>query len=544
MTHRSPNGRKRLVVVGDAFLDVDLDGRSERLCPEAPVPVVDAQSEVRRPGGAGLAAVLAAADCQGLTAPAVGLVTAIGDDPAGRQLRELLAPQVDLAAVPLCGTTVRKIRIRASGQLVTRVDDGDGRAPDGGLVPEAFTALQCADAVLVADYGRGLAAHPGLRRLLAQRALDIPIVWDPHPKGPPPVRGTALVTPNLAEARRLAPGDHDVAELAAALRAAFACEAVAVTEGERGATIATAHRVERISPPAAASSAHWTDTCGAGDRFSAAAATALLRGLDLTHAVASAVAAASEFVAAGGAGAVGERSHDDAASQVNVGSAASRGDADTVRTGEAAAPPATSEPADAFALAERIRGGGGTLVATGGCFDLLHPGHVSLLRRARAMGDALVVCLNSDRSIQELKGPGRPILPAAARAEMLMALTAVDAVAVFDEPTPDRVLDRLRPDVWVKGGDYDGLPLPEAHTVRRHGGEIVTVPTVDGYSTTGLVNALNINAAGADGNGGALNGRALNGRPMATGDLNTNDLDTSDMNDDPAVHGDTVNSRI
>jgi rfaE bifunctional protein nucleotidyltransferase chain/domain/rfaE bifunctional protein kinase chain/domain len=486
MKHRNANGAKRLVVIGDAFLDIDVHGRSERLCPEAPVPVVDAEGEVRRPGGAGLAALLAAADV-----PNVDLVTAIGDDPAGRRLRKLLAPHVELTAVPLTGTTVRKIRIRVAGQLVTRIDHGDGRAPDGGLDPEAFEKLQCADAVLVADYGRGLAAHPGLRRLLAQRAQDIPIVWDPHPKGPPPIRGAALVTPTLAEARRLAPGGNDAAELAVALRSAFASEAVAVTEGERGATIATAHRVERVSPPESVHhTGHWTDTCGAGDRFSAAAATALLRGLDLTRATAAAVTAASEFVAAGGAGAVGEMTRN---------------------------APSAQEPEDAFALAERIRRDGGTLVATGGCFDLLHPGHVSLLRRARAMGDALIVCLNSDRSIRELKGPGRPILPEADRAKLLRALAAVDAVTVFDEPTPDRVLDRLRPHIWVKGGDYEGLPLPEAHTVRRHGGEIVTVPTVDGYSTTKLISAMNTNTVNtsvvdADANTvttGSVNGHAV-----------------------------------
>jgi rfaE bifunctional protein nucleotidyltransferase chain/domain len=149
--------------------------------------------------------------------------------------------------------------------------------------------------------------------------------------------------------------------------------------------------------------------------------------------------------------------------------------------------------AESVAKATRLRGG--TVVATGGCFDLLHVGHLSTLRAARQLGDCLIVCLNSDRSVRTLKGPNRPVVPQTDRARLVAALDCVDAVVTFDELTPDRVLDRLRPDVWVKGGDYfldgpDGRPaLPEAELVRRWGGQTVVVPYQSGRSTTRLIEA-------------------------------------------------------
>ncbi|GAB3238498.1 PfkB family carbohydrate kinase [Glycomyces halotolerans] len=455
---------KRLVILGDTFLDIDLHGSSERLCPEAPVPVVDASEELRRPGGAGLAALLAARD-----APRVSLVTALADDHAGGRLREMLEPHVDVVGAPLRGSTVRKIRIRSGGQLVTRIDHGDGRAAEIEMSDAVAMTLARADAILVADYGRGMAAQQPIRRLLAELAPSIPVVWDPHPKGPLPVRGTRLVTPNQGEAEKLAPGAGSIQQLAEHLRGEFGSHAVAITQGDQGATLASDSQTVRVPPPSDLPAAPdgWIDTCGAGDQFGVAAAIALLVDRDVHRAVSGAVDAASRFVAAGGVGAV-------------VG-----------QTPSTPTTPATETGIDAFELAARVRRSGGTLVATGGCFDLLHPGHVSLLRRARAMGDALVVCLNSDESIRRLKGSGRPILAAEDRARLLTALATVDAVTVFEETTPTQVLERLRPDVWVKGGDYANQPIPESHTVMRHGGEVVVVPTVDGYSTTELIATMN-----------------------------------------------------
>jgi rfaE bifunctional protein nucleotidyltransferase chain/domain len=139
---------------------------------------------------------------------------------------------------------------------------------------------------------------------------------------------------------------------------------------------------------------------------------------------------------------------------------------------------------DAFAVAERVRARGGTVVATGGCFDLLHAGHVGLLESARRIGDCLIVCLNSDASLTRLKGPGRPLNPVADRVRVLEALGSVDAVAVFEEDTPEELLRRLRPDVWVKGGDYSVQDLPEAEALRAWGGQAVVLPYLDGRSTT------------------------------------------------------------
>jgi D-beta-D-heptose 7-phosphate kinase/D-beta-D-heptose 1-phosphate adenosyltransferase len=449
---------KPLVVIGDSILDVDVDGSANRLCPEAPVPVVDVECHWHRPGGAALAAALATRD-----GPPVVLVTALGDDEAGRRLTALLAPEVRVVNIGLDGTTARKSRVRADGQALTRLDEGDGRARHGELSAAATEAIESAGAVLVADYGRGVTCHPLLRRLITALAAEVPVVWDPHPAGAIPVPGVALVCPNESEAARFDDGRPPVGR-ADRLRQQWDCGAVAITCGARGAELAAgADRVEIPVPGEANVVGHTRpDTCGAGDRFAAMAAASLRSGESVPHAVYRAVDAAARFVAAGGATSV----------SVPASELVSSG-------GEE----------DAFALAARIRRHGGRLVATGGCFDLLHPGHLALLHHARSLGDALVVCINSDESVRRLKGPSRPVIPATGRAMMLAGLAAVDSVAVFEEPTPVQLLERLRPHIWVKGGDYVEEQLPEAAVVRRHGGRIMLAPHVAGYSTTGILAA-------------------------------------------------------
>lgn len=436
-----------LVVVGDTLLDRDIDGEATRLAPDAPVPVVDVRSGSHRPGGAGLAATLAARDGR-----EVLLVTALGDDPASRTARRsLTAAGIRLAELPLHGCLPVKTRVRAGSRPLVRYDEGGGRP--GPPPPEAREALARAAAVLVADYGRGVAG--GLAEPLTAAARRTPVVWDPHPRGDRPVPGVRLATPNAAEARGFADeGDGEGlrghAARGARLAARWQAAAVAVTLGERGALLTRAAGDSPMLVPAPA--AVDGDPCGAGDCFAATAAAALADGALPEEAVQRAVAAATAYIAAG-----------EVPEEDEVPSAA-----------------------DAFALAREVRSRGGTVVATGGCFDLLHAGHVGLLQSARRIGDCLVVCLNSDDSVARLKGPGRPVTPQADRARVLLGLGCVDSVAVFEEDTPARLLRRLRPDVWVKGGDYTADTLPEAATLREWGGQTVVLPYLAGRSTTDL----------------------------------------------------------
>ncbi|MCP2263066.1 PfkB family carbohydrate kinase [Promicromonospora thailandica] len=502
--------RPVVVVVGDVLLDRDVDGTVTRLAPDAPVPVVDVTHVRQSPGGAGLAALLCARRAD------VVLVTPLADDADGRELRHQLR---DVALVGLGheGPTRRKTRVRSAGQNLVRVDDGGPGTPADVTASTALVrdVLARCDAVLVADYGGGVSRDPALRDLLAEAAGRVPLVWDPHPRGGAPVPGAALVTPSAAEAERAAadlpgpPAGTDAAAAAGALRRAWDAEAVCVTAGEQGAFVATrsGDAADDDGPDDAADDdgpddglpgpvrhvpappVPGADPCGAGDCFAAAAVVGLAErtnvgtdagtdarstdasGTDVTaaevmDAVQEAVAAASAWVASGGAD--GFR-----------------------RARESGAAPAAPAPEVSLAeLGARLRADGGTLVATSGCFDLLHAGHVSLLSAARRLGDHLVVLLNSDSSVRRLKGPERPVVPLEDRARVLEGLACVDAVVVLDDDEPSAAVAALRPDVWAKGGDYTWHDLPEAAVVHAYGGRVVTVPRLRGRSTTGLVSRV------------------------------------------------------
>jgi D-beta-D-heptose 7-phosphate kinase/D-beta-D-heptose 1-phosphate adenosyltransferase len=457
--------RGPLVVLGDSMLDIDIEGDASRLSPEAPVPVVDVTRQRRRPGGAGLAALLAARSGQ-----EVILITALGSDDLGDALLNLLTDHVEVCSLPLEGSTVCKCRVAAGEIPMLRVDSGSGRARRTPLPPAAVRALTSAGAIMVADYGRGVAALPTIRQALLEMH-SVPVVWDPHPRGPAPVRGCTVVTPNADEARLSCGADHP-AEQGRQLCENWQARSVAVTIGSRGAVLTEATDPPRTTHVPVLDIARprpgRLDACGAGDQFAVAAAVALLEGADVRQAVRAAVNSATQFV------------HDGGATHVSTVSGSESIDL-SARLAEPTALP------DAFEVAARIRRAGGRLVATGGCFDLLHRGHISLLNQARALGDALIVCLNSDASVRRAKGSGRPVVPQEDRARVLNALAAVDGVAIFEEKTPAALLGRLQPDIWVKGQDYADRIMPEAEVVERLGGQVVLLPVVPGYSTTRLV---------------------------------------------------------
>lgn len=456
------SGSGPLVVVGDAFLDRDLDGTVTRIAPDAPVPVVEGVLDRARPGGAGLAAALAAAGTR-----EVVLVAALGTDRAGDRLRELLAGAgVRLLDLGLPGETPQKVRVRADGRGLIRVDLADEVRAPGEPDDATLAVLDDAAAVLVSDYGRGVSAQPRLREALTRLARRVPLVWDPHPRGAAPTPGVRLATPNLAELAGLVPGAPGsalsaVAARARTLRGRWSVTALVVTMAERGALMVMADGSPLVVP---ALSARSGDPCGAGDRFAATATAGLADGGLVSTAVTAAVASASAFVAAGGA------------SQVNLSPLPAPG---------SSAP--LDEARSAVELTAAVRARGGTVVAAGGCFDLLHAGHVAYLQAARSLGDCLVVCLNSDSSTRRLKGRDRPLVPEQDRAAVLTSLQCVDAVELFDEDTPLAALDRLRPHLFAKGGDYALADLPEAALLQSWGGQAVTLPYLDGRSTTALV---------------------------------------------------------
>ncbi|MBF6135172.1 hypothetical protein IU501_19495 [Nocardia otitidiscaviarum] len=340
-----------LVVVGDVLLDSDIEGRADRRTPDADVPVVDIGTRSWRPGGAGLAALLAAPD-----ADEVVLVGGFADDAAGRRLRALLDDRVRVVALPLLGTTVSKERVHAVGPCapgdsteavaLLRLDSGNGRLGDTPLTDAARAVLRSAGAILVADYGRGVAAHPELRALITHRTPAIPVVWDPHPHGARPVRGATLVTPNRSEAAAFTPprngsgnrsesrirrmGDDPLPPVAGRttnwlefgararlLARRWSADAVAITLGADGAVLYRRGPFGAESFPVAPelrSPPGW-DTCGAGDRFAAAAATGLAAGGSVAMAVRTAVSAAARFVRSGAAASVSVVQDETAASE-------------------------------------------------------------------------------------------------------------------------------------------------------------------------------------------------------------------------------------
>jgi D-beta-D-heptose 7-phosphate kinase/D-beta-D-heptose 1-phosphate adenosyltransferase len=446
-----------LVVVGDALLDRDVEGRVERLCPDAPVPVVDETNRISRPGGAGLAASLAADDGHPVT-----LITALAQDAAGRELAALLAETgVEVVDLGLDGATPEKVRIRTGGRSLLRLDRGQAPGIVGPATDSARSVLKSAAAVLVSDYGRGVTGEGGLRAALADLSLRTPVVWDPHLKGSEPVPGMLLATPNRAEAAGFVPGIEGeglpaVTARARKLTTRWRATGVAVTLGADGALLVGGDADPFVAP---APEVTGGDVCGAGDRFASRVTGLLAEGASPPEAVAGAVLAASQFVAAGGA--------------------------PSASFGERQNPTEFAESAEQ--VVERVRARGGTVVATGGCFDLLHAGHVHTLQAARALGDCLIVCLNSDASVRRIKGSDRPLVPEEDRAAVLRALSCVDAVILFDEDTPEAVLERLRPDVFAKGGDYAISDLPEAKLLARWGGQALILPYVAGRSTTRLI---------------------------------------------------------
>ena len=440
----------RVVVVGDVLLDRDIEGAVRRVTPDAPAPVVEIEDVAERAGGAGLAASLLAG--QGVE---VELVTALAEDEPAKLLTDLLTAQVKLTSVLTPSATRCKTRVRSAGQSLLRMDvDASAQATDPCDVAALEAALEQADVVLVSDYAGGLVGHPAVHAVLTRWASRRPMIWDPHPRGAEPVPGLTLVTPNKAEAVQFGTaGPEHLDQLAIELRDRWRAWAVAVTDGANGVFAAAGGGPALFTP---APFRYRGDTCGAGDRFAGSVAAQIGSGATVRDAVEAAVRDTADWLAAGG-----------------VRPAVLLED--------------TPRELDAAAVIRRVRSAGGTVVATGGCFDVLHAGHIASLEAARRLGDALIVLVNSDESVRRLKGARRPVNSQADRCRVLQSLRCVDAVVVFEGDDPCALLDQLRPDIWTKGGDYAAEMLPETPIVNGWGGRVVLVPYLPGRSTTAIL---------------------------------------------------------
>lgn len=470
----------RMLVVGDLMLDRYLIGDVVRISPEAPVPVVRLGRESVSVGGAGNVALNLAG--LGVHADVAGWT---GDDEPGARLRELLG----LAGVRVQGVdvirgrpTTTKTRVLSGQQQLVRIDDEDA-SPRSTVERRSWDDRVVAlledgyDALVISDYAKGVLADDLCRRLVKQaRHRGIPVLVDPKGLDYGKYHGATTVTPNETELAATtqvsAASAYELTEAAARLRSLLDLDFVTLTRGEAGISLVEATGTRHV--PARAREVF--DVSGAGDTAIATLAAGIAVGLDPHDAAVLANLAAGIIV--GKTGTVPIRQDELLAA---LGPA------------EDAPPPLADKLVSlesAVALVTRWRNEGHEIGFTNGCFDLVHAGHVIYLDWARRNCDRLIVGLNTDASVRDLKGTGRPVNPEDARSRVLAGLAAVNAVVLFAEPTPLAVIEAIRPDVLIKGEDYVEADIVGATEVRSWGGRVLRAPLTEGHSTTAMIDRL------------------------------------------------------
>ena len=457
-------------VIGDLMLDEYVTGTVERISPEAPVPVVRAQTTEHRLGGAANVARQIA-----MLGARVSLAGICGEDAPGEELLRLCsAAAIDTRAVlKLSGRhTTRKLRVVSHSQQLLRLDWEDIQPCAANVTLQLLEKLDSGEppaAIILSDYAKGVLTPETLAAMLRSRAT-VPRGVDPKHRDFARYRGATTVTPNLHELEvacgRTLPVE-DTAAIAAAARSVMAnagLESMVVTLGSRGMLVVP-HDAPEVAVPAMRHEVY--DVTGAGDTAIAVLTLALAAQAPLIEAAQLANAAAGVSVCQVGAVAVSAASIRDALAAHPDGKLLSR--------------------QELAARAATWRSEGKRIVFSNGCFDLLHAGHLSLLSHASKLGDVLVLAINSDASVRRLKGPERPLVPQAERAALLAALTFVDAVTIFEEDTPLAVLQTIKPHVLVKGGDYQPSEVIGRELVEAAGGRVVIVPLTPEKSTSSLV---------------------------------------------------------
>lgn len=467
-----------VLCVGDVMLDRFIYGKVERISPEAPIPVMHIEQETAMPGGAGNVV----RNIAGLGSTP-HFVTIIGDDDTGSTL-EALITETSNAKTRMIRDPGRKTSIKtryiASSQQLLRADDESLSPPTKALRGEILTAvtdeLNACGVVILSDYGKGVLKDGLASEIIAEaQKQGRPVIVDPHGLDYEIYRGAQLVTPNLkelSEATKMpVEGDDQVVAACKAVIDAHGIGAVLATRSGEGMTLVEASGVIHHL---AAEAQEVFDVSGAGDTVAAAVASAMAANISLKEAaelanvaagivvgkVGTAVAYADDIVAT-------LRHRDLATGETKILSLQSALDQCTIWRNQ-----------------NKVIG------FTNGCFDLLHPGHVSVLAQAKNVCDRLVVGLNSDASTKRLKGETRPVQTEMSRAAVLASLSSVDLVVIFEEDTPATIIEALEPAIFVKGADYKIEDIPEAKIVHGYGGEVVLANLEEGHSTTATIARL------------------------------------------------------
>lgn len=475
------NLRPRVLLVGDVMLDRYVWGDVERISPEAPIPILRIERQEHRLGGAGsVASMLAALDAQTI------LATVVGDDEEGRTVGKLLDNlEINRRLMLTVDDRVTTVKERLLGRAqhryphqMMRVDRESVAAISTRTVDQLLSGIaRCmdeVDLVLVSDYNKGVCKGDLFPRLIElARAAGIPVVADPVKDADyRRYAGCTCITPNRAEAGR-ALGIR-ITTPQEGLDAArklldFGLQSVIVTLDRDGMAWVDRNGHSKLFP---ARPRQVCDITGAGDMVLSVLGYMLAAGADTASAIEVANVAGGLEVERLGVVPLTRR---DILDELAHGSPAGR----------------KILPMDQLSpTLQRLREAGKRIVMTNGCFDLLHPGHIASLQEARKQGDCLLVAVNSDRSVREIKGSGRPVIDEQGRTEMLAALACVDYVVVFDEASVAGLVDHVMPDVLVKADQYTTEQVVGHESVLRRGGHVVSVPTTPRYSTTDLIQRI------------------------------------------------------
>ena len=465
-----PSFTGKVAVIGDVMLDRYWSGPSTRISPEAPVPVVKVANREDRVGGAANVAINIAA----LGAPC-SLVGIVGQDEAGERLENLVKKaHVEtnfLVADDL--PTITKLRVLSRNQQLLRLDFEEAYqgVDQGRLLQSLRQAMRGCKAIICSDYGKGALSSVQSMIQIANDA-GIAVLVDPKGTDFNRYRHVTLLTPNLSEFEAVAgkvTSEDDLVQKGLKMIKDFELKALLVTRSEDGMSLIRIGH-DPVHLPTRAREVY--DVTGAGDTVIGTLAAALASDYDLVSACEIANRAAGIVVGKLGTSTV---SVQELAEDLLGKSEVTRG----VLTQE-----------ELLETVKALKSQGKRIVMTNGCFDILHKGHVSYLKRARALGDYLIVAVNSDESVKKLKGPSRPIVPLEGRMEVLSALGCVDFVVPFTEETPQTLIASILPNILVKGGDYKVEEIAGHKEVLQNGGQVIILPFVDGFSTTSIVNKI------------------------------------------------------